>query len=269
MKRHILGVARAAGMLRSGDLVLRMCRKLAAYNRNRAFVLAHAEFATPPDDLMFDVCNHVDYELYREVGRRHAEVFARVIRERGFQPPISILEWGCGPGRVIRHMRDCFRAHEATLTGTDVNARSIAWCAENIPNVDFAVNGFMPPLPFADDTFDAGYSYSVFTHLAEPAQRAWARELLRVLKPGGLLICTTLGDHYRERLAHRGETARYRQGQMVIQDGYEEGKKWFLALHPPSYVREKLLVEFTDVRAMEVPLESLLEQDLWSASKPA
>jgi SAM-dependent methyltransferase len=170
---------------------------------------------------------------------------------------------------LIRNMRDCLAGYEVTLTGTDVNARSVAWCAAHVPGASFLPNGFLPPLPFPDASFDVTYNFSVFTHLSVPSQLAWARELYRVLRPGGLLVCSTHGDVYRARLAQRDEAAAYDAGEVVVQERYDEGKKWYLALHPPRYVRDTLLAAFTDVRAIAVPPEAGLSQDLWSARKPA
>jgi SAM-dependent methyltransferase len=243
--------------------------KVRARARNRAFALANPDFIAPPDDLSFDAYHHVDWTFYRDTGRSHAEVYARVIAENRPAGHLDILEWGCGPGRIIRHVRDCLPGYDVTLTGTDYNANSIAWCSRHVPGINFAVNDFMPPLPFADASFDVAYNFSVFTHLSEPAQKAWAREMLRVLKPGGLLISSTHGDFYRDRLAQDNEAARYENGELIVQGHYEEGKKWFLALHPPRYVREDLLAGFTDVRTIAVAEESNLHQDLWIASKPA
>ena len=269
MKRHILGLARATGLLRQADRLMLLRGMLASRAGNRAFALANPGFATPPADLAFDAYHHVDHTAYRDVGRRHAEAYARVIADELADSRLAILEWGCGPGRIIRHLRDCLPDRELDLTGADCNARSIAWCAQNIPGITFLVNDFLPPLALPDAAFDVAYSFSVFTHLSEPAQKAWSREMLRVLKPGGLLVSSTHGDYYRDRLAQSRDAARYADGQMVVQEGYEEGKKWYLALHPPRYVREELLAGFTDIRQAAVPPEAGLHQDLWVARKPA
>jgi SAM-dependent methyltransferase len=268
MKRHVLAFIRSAGLLRRADRVMLIRGRLAARARNREFAQANPDFATPPEDLSFDAYNHVDWTAYRDTGRQHAEVYARLIAESTPGEKLDILEWGCGPGRIIRHMRDCLPGREITLTGTDVNDRSVAWCERHIPGISFAVNAFLPPLPLADESFDATYNFSVFTHLSEPAQKAWAREMLRVLKPGGLLICSTHGDFYRDRLAQHHEASRYGDGELIVQAGYEEGKKWYLALHPPRYVRDELLKGFTHVRAVQVAPGSNLHQDIWIASKP-
>ena len=268
MKRHVLSLVRSAGLLGRADRVMLIRGKLVTLGRNRVFARANPNFATPPHDLSFDAYGHVDWAWYRETGREHAELYARLISEAIPAHRLDILEWGCGPGRIIRHMREYLKDREVALTGTDANERSIAWCERYIPGVTFATNAFLPPLAFADASFDATYNFSVFTHLSEPAQKAWSLEMLRVLKPGGLLICSTHGDWYRNRLAKQREVTRYDDGQTIIQAGYEEGKKWYLALHPPRYVRDELLRGFTNVHMATIAPGSNLHQDIWIASKP-
>ena len=268
MKRQILSFARATGLLPVTDRLMLALRRTQSRARNKAFASAHPDFATPPDDLAFDAYNHVDWQAYRDTGRKHAEVYARLIAEAKPEGPLKIFEWGCGPSRILRHMRDCLSGREVALFGTDCNARSIAWCKAHIPDVEFDVNGFMPPLAFPDNTFDAVYNFSVFTHLSLEAQKAWAAELLRVLRPGGLLAMSTHGDFYRNRLAADAESERYERGEVVVQGNYEEGKKWFLALHPPRFVRETLLAGFDKIRAIKIPDGFDLHQDIWTGSKP-
>ena len=267
MKRELLSFARAMGLLRPGDRVMRVKSQLMHYGRNRRFVRTHPDFPFPPADLAFDAYNKVDCVAYLESGISHAELYARIIREHAPAGPLAILEWGCGPGRIIRHMQRCANGHAVTLTGSDVNRRSIAWNREHLPGVNFVVNDFMPPLSFADNTFDVIYNFSVFTHLSEETQKAWARELLRVLKPGGLFICSTHGIYYRNRLAGKAEARQFNEGRVVVQSHYAEGKKWFLALHPERYVREQLLRDFGDVQIVSVEGDSGMTHDIWIAHK--
>lgn len=55
-------------------------------------------------------------------------------------------------------------------------------------------------LPFADGSFDAGVSFQVFEHLADPA-RALA-ELTRVVRPGGDLVLTVPGVWPAHEIPH-------------------------------------------------------------------
>jgi ubiquinone/menaquinone biosynthesis C-methylase UbiE len=256
MKRHILDAARATGLLPYTDRLMMLGKKWSARSANRAFAEAHPDFVMPPDDLCFDAYNHVDCLAYWKMGQMHAEA-----------PRLSVLEWGCGPGRIIRHLRDFLPGRTLTLTGTDCNARSIEWCASHIPDVQFAVNAFLPPLPFADNSFDVTYNYSVFTHLSEASQLAWSAELLRVLKPGGLVICTTHGNFYSGNLAQSHQAVIRDDRRLVVQEGYEEGKKWYLSFHPEGYVQETLLAGFVDVREVPVCADASFFQCLWAARK--
>lgn len=255
-------------MLPAADRIMLVRGRMRARARNRDFQLANPDFAIPPEDLAFDAYHHVDWAAYRDTGRRHATVYARLIAERIQSRRLDILEWGCGPGRIIRHMKDYLPDRDVMLTGTDCNDLSIAWCAGHIPGVAFVANAFMPPLPFADGSFNVAYNFSVFTHLSEPVQKAWAAEMSRILRPGGVLICSTHGDFYRDRLAVDREASRYADGELIIQTGYEEGKKWYLALHPPRYVRDELLMGFVKVESLKAPADFDMHQDIWVASKP-
>ena len=51
----------------------------------------------------------------------------------------SILDWGCGPGRIVRHLPSI--VSKAKIFGSDYNEESINWCRENIEDVGFEVNG--------------------------------------------------------------------------------------------------------------------------------
>ena len=73
----------------------------------------------------------------------------------------------------------------------------LEWCKSSIPDVEFYLNEPMPPTGVATASFDAVYCCSVFTHLSEQAHYDWAQEHIRILKPGGILAFTTLGDRGR------------------------------------------------------------------------
>jgi hypothetical protein len=73
----------------------------------------------------------------------------------------KILNFGCGWGRHIRFLLRDVPAEN--LTGTDVSAQSLMLCRSQIPGVDFDRNNTVPPLGYADSTFDVVYAQSVFS----------------------------------------------------------------------------------------------------------
>ena len=108
-------------------------------------------------------------------------------------PPFAILDFGCGPGRVITWFQQEHR--NWTFFGTDIDAEAIEWAQKNLSGVGtFGCNGHMPPMDYADSFFDFVYSISIFSHLPEDMQNAWLAELHRVTKPGGFLVLTTHGE---------------------------------------------------------------------------
>ena len=102
----------------------------------------------------------------------------------------SVLDFGCGTGRLIRHFRmiDGLRLH-----GCDLNEEMVSWCQKNLSGITFKKNEVEPPLPFDDESFDLVCSYSVFTHIPVEYQDAWAAEMKRITRPGGFVIATVSG----------------------------------------------------------------------------
>ena len=108
-----------------------------------------------------------------------------------------ILDFGCGCGRLIRHVH---ARTDAVLYGSDYNPDLVAWCDANLPFASFDINRLEPPFSYGAESFDFAYARSVFTHLPRELQSAWLAELHRVLKPGGVLYMTTHGAHLSARL---------------------------------------------------------------------
>jgi SAM-dependent methyltransferase len=118
-------------------------------------------------------------EEYLRVGRAAAAAVNRSFARHGVAEGSRVLDFGCGSGRVSRHL-----ARQWDLYGCDVDAAAIRWSNANLPGT-FVTNGSRPPLPFPDGHFQAVLSISVFTHLDWDAQRAWAAEMGRILGGGG------------------------------------------------------------------------------------
>jgi SAM-dependent methyltransferase len=109
----------------------------------------------------------------------------------------SVLDFGCGSGRVLPHMAALLDG--ASCTGCDVDAGAITWAARHLSGCSWSLSGAEPPLPFGDEQFDLIYSISVFSHLDEELQDRWLAELRRVLAPGGIALLTVHGPHAFEQ----------------------------------------------------------------------
>lgn len=149
----------------------------------------------PPEEVQLKITASSGDEAVA-AGERAFKVIRHMMRKHG-RPPRdcdAILDFGCGWGRVIRH----FDGIE-NLWGIDVFDAAIQACRETIPFAHFEQTPELGPSPFDDQTFDVIYAYSVFTHLSEEAHLRWLEEFRRILKPGGLVIVTTL---MRSFIAH-------------------------------------------------------------------
>jgi SAM-dependent methyltransferase len=125
----------------------------------------------------------------------------------------SVLEFGCGTGRVLRHFRNIAGLR---LAGTDANPEPIEWDRKNLPEIDFYHNQLTPPLTFEDQSFDLIYALSVFTHIPLELQRSWLDELRRVLVPGGYLLCTVTDDAVTYQLNPQDRAQLKRDGALTF-----------------------------------------------------
>jgi 2-polyprenyl-3-methyl-5-hydroxy-6-metoxy-1,4-benzoquinol methylase len=161
-------------------------------------------------------------ETIRETATRHG---------RPLDELQSLLDFGCGSGRITRW----WRALDADVHGSDADARAVRWCRANLVFARFASNGRRPPLAYDGESFDLVYAISVFTHLTEELQRPWLDELRRVLRPGGLLVISTHGAHYLDRMTP-AERATFEDGGLVVRWRQVSGTNLCAAYHPSAYV---------------------------------
>lgn len=140
----------------------------------------------PPLRLMALTVAHADWRAFLKTGAATATALDRRAANAGlsFTDARRILDFGCGAGRVIRHLPSLT---DAQLFGADYNETLLNWCAANLPGT-YMRNDLAPPLGFPDGHFDILYALSVFTHLREATQRQWIEDYARVLRPGGLAL---------------------------------------------------------------------------------
>jgi SAM-dependent methyltransferase len=259
-------ILRKIGLLPFAEQIRFFLIKWSLKNKNKKFLMENPDFIVPPEYLAFDAYSAPDWEFYKSSGEVSAKFIANAANQyfNSTHPLKSIYEWGCGPGRVIRHLSDIL-GNSVGVFGSDYNLETINWCKKSFPGINFFPNDLNPPLSKPDNTFDLVYSISVFTHLSEESCLKWADELFRVIKPGGILMITTAGDYHDAMLD--SEKTQYMEKGIVVRGNYEEGKKMFFTRHSPRYVREKLLNKF-DILVHEPAGFPLIAQDCWIAQKP-
>ncbi len=191
----------------------------------------------PPPRLLVAVAGTPNVEWFLESGRRGADSIARAAERNGrpLESLRSLLDFGCGCGRVIRHWQDL----ELAAHGSDYNEKLVEWCRAHLPFGTFTTNALVPPLPYENESFELEYALSVFTHLPEELQLPWLDDLRRVLAPGGLLLVTTHGEAYLGDLTGP-EERRFRRGELVVRRDDMAGTNLCATYHPVEYVRGTL-----------------------------
>jgi SAM-dependent methyltransferase len=101
-----------------------------------------------------------------------------------------VLDVGCGIGHWGQILEP-FLPKTAHLTGVDMEPTSIAKAVDRAKQQELSDRfryqvGLATSLPFGDNTFDLVTCQTVLIHLKDPTEGL--REMLRVLKPGGLLL---------------------------------------------------------------------------------
>lgn len=137
-------------------------------------------------------------ELNRLLGNIDVYLLDQILKGR-FNKEMKILDAGCGEGRNSIY----FINSGYQVFGIDQNETAIQYCrymAKSLdPNYDFHrfQVGTMEEIPFHAGAFDAVICSAVL-HFAKDESNFWQmiQEMLRVLKPGGILwfrTCTDFG----------------------------------------------------------------------------
>jgi SAM-dependent methyltransferase len=197
--------------------------------------------ALPPVEMRVLSAGTPDTERFVESGREALGwIRALVDPHARLDDTRAVLDFGCGAGRLLRHLGDL----PARLAGVDINPYLIAWSSGNLPFVEATVNSLRPYLPGPSDEWDLVLAIDVFTHLDEPLQRLWIEELERVTKPGGLIILTLNGSAGAQNLA------------APLRDTFDAGR---LAVERPELAGTSACVAYTPDKFIRAVLASRLE----------
>ena len=156
------------------------------------FELANRVLALPSDDLD----GFIQYEL---LGAETRAELLRLLPAGTSLEGKRLLDFGCGAGRTMRHF--LAEARSGEVVGADIDDRSVDWLNANLAPPLRAVRCEVdPPLPFESESFDFAWAISVFTHLSGNSAE-WLLELHRLLRPGGLLMASYMGEWNSEVIA--------------------------------------------------------------------
>jgi ubiquinone/menaquinone biosynthesis C-methylase UbiE len=132
---------------------------------------------------VYDVLN----ELYP-----YQKLLKKFTDETNLQPGSKVLDAGAGTGNLSLVLKK----EGIDLYTIDISEAGTRRILEKIPEAEVCVGSLCEALPYADNTFDLVVSNNVIYTLPEKDRPAAARELHRVLKPGGKIIVSNIAPNF-------------------------------------------------------------------------
>lgn len=241
---------------------------------------------TPPPVAELNRVGSRNWTVFTQQAERITDVVAKALPARlgdntgAATGSPKVLDFGAGVGRVALRLH---ALHQLPTHVCDINPAAMAYLSEALPQVDCRTTPYEPPLPYADDTFDALYSISIWTHLPPDLGVAWLKEMRRILKPGGTALISTSGEKVIGRRRERGDKGwehyevadlqregvlYHRYPSLDVDRGTHPGvtTSYGLTAHHPDHIRTVWGEIFT-VGAIDIAVIDNI-QDLVTLTKP-
>ena len=186
------------------------------------------------------------------------------------------LDFGCGYGRVTRHLvRDL---SPSAVTACDVDRSAVTFCA-----TEFGCRALVlhqdPKRWLLPERYDLIWVGSVLTHLPEDRCNDLLDLLVLVLRRGGLLVFSSQGESCLDNLGWYGE--HFRQRERAFREGLQRagthfvpypGKRDYgITMHTESHLRLVMAERYRDrLRLVRyAPRGWDDHQDVWSFQTPS
>lgn len=125
-------------------------------------------------------CAAETYDSVAWLQRKMGDSIVSDVLGRDLPRDIALIDLGCGTGELLRKLA----GHQFTqLTGLDLSKKMLGIASEKSPDASF-VHADLQSIPFPDHSFSAVVSNAAIQWCDPDAA---AKEIARILKPGGLL----------------------------------------------------------------------------------
>ncbi len=241
-------------------------KRMCPWGDHQAFYLRpsllNALHVIPPEDGILRVAGYTSGAKFLLDGFTTLVKLREVVEQvasRSLSEFSSILDWGCGCGRLTRHLIEEVEGAQTRIVGIDIDRTNVQWCQNHLPRASFDHCGLNPPTKLRTAAFDLIIGLSVVTHLNEATQFAWLNELRRVAMPGALLLLTVHGNTsvcrsnvntaWLDQWTSRGMDDSWKDPALT---GVIDNDEYYRAtFHTKTYVKERWADYFDIVTIME------------------
>jgi SAM-dependent methyltransferase len=134
------------------------------------------------------------YDPLLALTTRERDLKQQLLARAGLVSGMRVLDVGCGTGTLALWAKQS--RPDAWIHGIDADSRVLATARRKAQRAGVEVHfeqAFSDALPFPDASFDCVLSSLFFHHLRTESKRETLREILRVLRPGGVLHVLDFG----------------------------------------------------------------------------
>jgi ubiquinone/menaquinone biosynthesis C-methylase UbiE len=186
-----------------------------------------------------------------------------------------ILEVGCGPAYLWSHCIDRIPdGWRITLSDLSPGMVDAAWRNLVVTGRSFKFEQIdVQSIPYPDSTFEAVIANHMLYHVPDRVKAI--REIRRVIKPGGRLFATTVGQHHLLELhkwlrhAHIDKSFEEFSRSFTLENGLEQLKPFFSQVTISRYEDDLEVTEVepvmayirSSIRASELSEEAIVEID--------
>jgi ubiquinone/menaquinone biosynthesis C-methylase UbiE len=146
-------------------------------------------------------------------------------------PTGRVLECGCGTGLATRHLLRAERVHAVDFSESMLEQVRRKFPEDRVRTKLADVRA----LPYPSGTFDCVLAANVLQHLVPEDQVRAAREILRMLKPGGRYSVSV--HHYSREKQDRGWEKQGKPGEPGVDYIYRYSRRELAALFPRARIR--------------------------------
>ena len=168
--------------------------------------------------VMHSEARYYDLQAWLLTLGRERAFRERLVELARLEPGEAALDVGCGTGTLAIAAKRRVGA-AGTVHGIDASPEMIDRAKRKgaKAGVDAAFHvGTVEALPFPDASFDAVVSTLMLHHLPAPLRKQCAREMRRVLKPGGRVLAVDFATPARKRKGLLGRL--HRHGHLALRD---------------------------------------------------